>query len=225
MKISTTTHLLHYFELWDINLFPHAANTSTPEVTYRAKKESVINNGEREREKNIGKKHMWYENQWSVTSGKCQYQKVIIKDTQTRIGTGGQREKDKHDRRRKFKMEINKRITRSERDRSFFTRGREATVIMSQELGRHMRWCCSRSEAPLLACGWGTWKGLWDEQEGWPGPWSAALLLAREIWQHALSAESTPIFQEGTTTPNNPPRTGLLTKQLCPHTFMHTLNH
>lgn len=52
---------------------------------------------------------MWHENLWSVTSGKRQYQKVIIKDTQTRIGTGGRRERDKHDRQRKFKMEINKR--------------------------------------------------------------------------------------------------------------------
>jgi len=74
-------------------------------VTYKAEKESVINNGERE----LKKRHMWHENLRSITSGKRQYQKVIIKDTQTRIGTGGWRKKDKHDRQRKFRMEINKR--------------------------------------------------------------------------------------------------------------------
>lgn len=74
---------------------------------------------ESEKKKNLAKKHMWQEIPWSVTSGKRQYQKVVIKDTQTRIGTGGWREKGKHDRQRKFKMKINKRHN-TERTRPHF---------------------------------------------------------------------------------------------------------
>lgn len=127
---------------------------------------------------------------WCVTIGSHQQQKIIIK-----VQNGAERKKN-------LKLSF---------------RGWETTVIMSQELGKHMLVCCCWNQGASLRLRFGNMKGF----VGWAGELALIQgLIAREAGSKLLivgqGKEFGYIFQRGPQLQTNRGNR-LLNKPSCPH--------